>query len=493
LGHRNFLEKTLNPNPNEPFMNKKIPAYVCAAVFTALSSARAGSPVPPTEPEQKSRLERFAEQDYLLGDWDGWRTKLSEHGVDFEFFYAASLPSNLSGGIKTGTLYQGALLMTLDLNSDKLLGYHGGTFHVGSLWLNGSKPFSDNYVGDLNKVNLIDFPNSFRLWELWYQQKLANDKLTFKLGDMVVDHDFIVPEYYNSLASINFLNQTFFYPTMAFNVYDVPGFPPQHHGLPSTPFAAPGALLRWDASPKLYAQAAVYAGAPDQTPSGTRFNLSEAEGALSYYEVGYLPNHGTNDTGLGGSYKLGAWFHTGDFDDVGEGLINAAFLSAGGSGIPVHLHHYNYGGYFLGEQQLYREVGKEDPAQQGLVGFFRASIAPKDRNLAEYGIDGGVVYKGLLPHRDWDTLGLAASYLRISDDIRDAQHNVNLFSQSMGGPRAFSRLADYEGVIELSYKAQLTAWWTLQPSVQRVFHPGGGVGAAIPDAWIFIAQTTVRF
>jgi porin len=474
-------------------MNKTISTLFCAAALATPISVHAGTPVPPTEPEQKSRLMRFAEQDYLLGDWDGWRTKLSKRGVDFEFFYAASLPNNFSGGIKTGTLYQGALMMTLDLNSDKLLGYHGGTFHVGSLWLNGAKPFSDSYVGDLNKVNLIDFPNSFRLWELWYQQKFANDRLSIKLGDMVVDHDFIVPEYYNSIASINFLNQTFFYPTMAFDLYDVPGFPPRHHGLPSTPFAAPGILLRYDFSPRLYAQAAVYSGNPDQTSSGTRFNLSENEGALSYYEVGYLPNHGPDATGLGGSYKLGAWFHTGDFNDAGDGLINAAILAGGGPGFPVRTHHYNYGGYFLGEQQLYREVGKEDLAQQGLVGFFRASVAPADRNLAEWGIDGGAVYKGLIPHRDWDTLSLAGSYLRISDDIRGGQRTVNLISEGLGGPPVFTKLADYEGVIELSYKAQMTAWWTLQPSLQRVFHPGGGVARTIPDAWVFIVQTTVRF
>jgi hypothetical protein len=54
-------------------------------------------------------------------------------------------------------------------------------------------------------------------------------------------------------------------------------------------------------------------------------------------------------------------------------------------------------------------------------------------------------------------------------------------------------LADYEAVIELSYRAQLTAWWTLQPSVQRVFHPGGHVLADIPDAWAVIVQTTFRF
>jgi porin len=493
VGHGNLLEKIMNQPNYNPLMKNKTAVFLCAAALAAVVSARSEDAPSTAAPEQKSRLERFAEQDYLLGDWDGWRTKLSKRGVDFEFFYAASVPSNLAGGIQTGSRYQGALLMTLDLDSDKLVGYHGGTFHVGSLWLNGAKPFSDDYVGDLNKVNLIDFPNSFRLWELWYQQKFANDKLSFKLGDMVVDHDFIVPEYYNSLGSINFLNQTFFYPTMAFNLYDIPGFPKKNHGLPSTPFAAPGVLLRWDVTPKLYAQAAVYSGNPDQTSSGTRFNMSEEEGALSYYEVGYLPNHGTNDTGLGGSYKLGAWLHTGDFNDVRDGVVNAVVLAGGGPGFPIRNRHLNYGGYFLGEQQLYREVGKDDPAQQGLVSFFRASAAPSDRNLAEYGFDGGVVYKGLLPHRDWDTLGLAASYLRMSEGIRRGQHLANLVSEGAGGPEVFSKLADYEGVVELSYKAQVTAWWTIQPSVQRVFHPGGRLTASIPDSWVFIVQTTLRF
>lgn len=436
---------------------------------------------------------RFAEQEYLFGDWDGWRTELSKHGVDFEFFYAASFPSDIAGGIKTGTLYQGALLMTMDLNSDKLVGYHGGTFHASSLWLNGVKPFSDDFVGDLNKVNLLDFPDSFRLWELWYQQQFFDDKFSFKFGDLVVDDDFIVPEYYNSLAGINFLNQTFFYPTMAFDVFDIPGFPPKHHGLPSTPFAAPGAVLRWDPCPSLYAQAGVYGGNPDQTPSGTQFPISSTDGALSYYEVGYRPNHGTNDTGLGGSYKVGAWFHTGDFNDVKDGIVNAALVRGGLPGQPVATHGGDYGAYLLAEQQLYRKLGKDDPAQQGLVGFFRAAGAPADRNLAEYGVDGGLVCKGPIPKRNWDTLGLAGSYLRISHDIREGQREVNAFSEGMGGGAVFPKLADYEGVVELSYKAQMTAWWQVQPSLQRVFHPGGRVDTAIPDAWVFIVQTTLRF
>jgi porin len=305
------------------------------------------------------------------------------------------------------------------------------------------------------------------------------------VGELSIDRDFIVPEYYNSLGSLTLLNQTFFYPTLAFDVYDIPGLPVRHHGLASTPNAAPGALLRWDPIPQFYAQAAVYGGNPDQTYSGTRFNLSEEEAALSYFEVGYHLNQGTNTPGLEGSFKLGGYYHTGSFVDVNQG-VTAAFLSAVGfPAPPVQDHKGNYGAYFLAEQQLFNERDKTDPARQGLVGFFRVAGAPADRNLTEFEIDGGLVYRGLIPGRDWDTLAIGLSYLKMSEDIRRAQRDANALA-----PGAFV-LVDYEGVLEASYKLQITAWWTLQSSLQRVFHPGGS--SAIPDATVLILQTTLRF
>lgn len=196
-------------------MNQNRSAIIAGlALFAASFQAKPDTntdtaPTASTNAPPESSFVRFCKQDYLLGDWGSVRTDLSKHGVDFEFLYAASFPDNLAGGLQHDTIYQGALLMTLDLDSEKLAGYPGGSFHVGSLWLNGQKPFSDQYVGDLNKVNLLDFPNSFRLWEVWYQQKFFQDKFSLKAGELVVDEDFIVPDYYNSLANINFLNQTF--------------------------------------------------------------------------------------------------------------------------------------------------------------------------------------------------------------------------------------------------------------------------------------------
>lgn len=457
----------------------------CLAVLPLLAGSLqpsfAGVAAPPasTVPPPATGLEAFFTQDYLLGDWGGVRTDLAEAGVGLEFFYFGSVPSNLSGGIKTGSVYQHALLLAADLDLEKLVGWKGGLLHASAVWLEG-EPFSSTYIGDLNKTNLVDFPESFRLWEVYLEQKLFGDEVVLKAGLMSVDRDFIVPEQYNTLASINFLNQTFFYPTLAFNLYDIPGFPVGDHALPSTPYSALGALVKWQPTDAFYVQAAVYDGNPDTGDSGTDIALRSNEGALFYFETGVRSNAGKGATGLPGSLKLGGWYHTDDFYDVST-TIGSLF----GLAQAPTTHEGNYGFYLLGEQMLYREGDANDPAKQGLVAFARLAAAPADRNLAEFGVDGGIVYRGLIPGRDYDTLGLAASYLRISGDIRDAQRAANRVL-----PGAFV-VADYEGVVELSYKLQLAAWWTLQPSLQYVMHPGGS--SAIEDAWALGVQTTLRF
>jgi len=439
-----------------------------------------------------SKLEKFVTQDYLLGTWGGLRSMLSSNGVDFEFFYIASNPHNISGGIKTGGAYEGALLMLLDLDSERLAHYAGGHLHVGGVWLHGNDHFSDEHIGDFNKVNLIDFPNAARLWELWYEQQFWNNKLSLKIGQMAVDQDFLMAEFYNSLASINLLNQTFFYPTLAFNVYNIPPTPGPLHALASSPYGAPGARLKWNVTPRFYLQAGAYDGYPDPD-TGTQFKFNGSEGALIYAEAGWRMNQEKEDAGLPGNLKLGAFYHTGDFPDNKSLFSNPMAFFDPSSAAGVSFHPNTYGGYFLADCTLFLEKGKDDPAHQGLVGFFRLTGAPPDRSLTQFGVDGGFGYKGLIPTRDWDPIALAVSYLQMSDDIRDGQKMANSVV-----PGTYPKLADYEGAIELNYKAQMTAWWTMHLSIQRVLHPGGRVYSFAPigqgrDAWAFILASTLRF
>jgi len=452
------------------------------ALFFLASAAflKAGTPPPTTPPPPSpSGLEAFFTQDYLLGTWGGKRTALKEKGIDMEAIYFGSLPTNFAGGISQETAYQQALLMILDVDLDKLASWKGASIYAGGSWLDVD-PFSEIAVGDFNKSSLLDLPEGWRLWQFYFQQKLLDDRLTLKVGQLAVDRDFILPEFYNSLSSITFLNQTFFFPTLAFNLYDIPGLHKGSHSLPSTPNGTLGAVVKWQATPQIHLQAAVYDGYPDQR-DGTNFDLQQDQGALIFSEIGYRHNMETGDTGLPGSYKIGGFYHTDDFYDVYD-AIGGLFGFTNGTQSP---HEGNYGAYFLAEQMLHRETDHTDPAQQGLIGFFRLTAAPSDRNLTEFGVDGGLVFKGLLPGRDWDTLGIAASYLKMSDDIKRAQRAANHVL-----PGAFV-VSDYEAVVELNYKMQVAAWWTVQPSLQYAIHPGGS--SAIEDAWIFVLQTTVRF
>jgi porin len=123
-----------------------------------------------------------------------------------------------------------------------------------------------------------------------------------------------------------------------------------------------------------------------------------------------------------------------------------------------------------------------------LVGFSRAAAAPADRNLTQLEISGGMVYRGPIPGRDWDSIALAGSYLQISDDIRDSYRELNDVL-----PGTFAALPDYEGVVELSYRAQMTAWWALQASIERAIHPSGKTIGNVPDAWALVLASTLRF
>jgi len=463
-------------------MKSLIPTVSGLLAALALAAPVSLAGTAPAAPAEKSALMEWLEGDYMLGTWGGHRTELKEKGVDFELFYFGTMPSNVDGGIKTGTVYQGAMLGVIDLDMEKLAGIDGGRLFLSSVWLHGEEGFSDEHIGDMNKVNLVDFSNMLRLWEAWYSQKFLDDKLTFKIGLMSVDRDFITPEYYNSLSSINFLNQTFFYPTLAFNLYQIPGFPFGNHSLPSTPYGALGFFVKAEPVKGFYIQGAVYEGNPDDSYHGVDFSLDGDEGMLFYAETGFRWNQ---EAGLPGSVKLGGFYHTDEFSDVREGVM---FLSNPLAPEPRD-RKGNYGGYLLAEQYLWLEEGRDDPAMQGAIGFFRVAAAPGDRNLTQFGIDGGIVLKGLIPGRDWDTLSLGVSYLQVSDEIGDGVRDVNdAFGTDFEIP-------DYEGLVELSYKAQLTAWWTLQPSVQWVLHPGGKTAIADPpgDAIAFVLQTTLRF
>jgi porin len=104
---------------------------------------------------------------------------------------------------------------------------------------------------------------------------------------------------------------------------------------------------------KFYAQAAVFSGDPG-SPTGNKhgFDMRLRDGALTFAEVGYLFNQSPGDRGLVGTYKLGAFVHTGQFDSWDSQAANATHSAA------LKNHSPDYGVYGVVEQEAYKRGGK---------------------------------------------------------------------------------------------------------------------------------------
>ena len=64
---------------------------------------------------------------------------------------------------------------------------------------------------------------------------------------------------------------------------------------------------------------------------------------------------------------------------------------------------------------------------------------------------------------------IAVAYARIGNQARDLDRDFRIFGDLSHPVRSD------ELVLELTYQAQMTPWWTLQADLQFVIHPGGGV------------------
>ena len=240
---------------------------------------------------------------------------------------------------------------------------------------------------------------------------------------------------------------------IAFHQWDIRGVHPlvgaNLPNPPVHPMAAPG-MLRFLVQPisQFYFQSGVYNGnsnPQDVNKHGLNFQYNSMNGALIFSEVGWLVNQAAGDRGLGvGTYKLGSFVHTANFANWNTGAGEGA----------------DYGIYGVADQELYKHGGKD-------ISFFtRVGYAPEDVNTIDWYVDAGFNFSGFVPGRLLDTAGVAVARSNFSHDFSDAQvaTGTNPYSQ--------------ESVVEVTYKAQLTPWWTLQPDFQYIFNPSGEKGIA---------------
>jgi porin len=406
----------------------------------------------PAEAEESAPADDMSTRDHLLGDLGGLRPLLQQYGASLELTETSEVLGNLTGGMRQGAIYEGLTEMSLTL--DLRPRYHwGGVVHADALQIHGRGLTAGN-IGNLDTVSNIEARPTTRLRELWYEQHFG-DWLHVRIGEQSADREFIV-----SSTSQVFVNGTFGWPTLPST--DLPA------GGPAYPLGTPAVRVRVDAGDALTWYTGVFNGNPtgggmgdaqSRDPSGTAFRTND--GVLALTELRYNPGNSPNN----GTYRLGAWYNSEPFPDQHLPLSHSGDFSV----------------YGVVDQPV---VTADDGGQ--LTFFTRAMAASGDRNLVDFYLDGGLAYKGPFGRKN-DIIALGLAYARIGSAARqlDAERGVPVRSS--------------ERLVELTYEAQLTPWWQLQPDLQYVVNPGGGVlnplqpGSRVSDAFILGLRTQITF
>jgi porin len=415
---------------------------------------------PPGNPPAPAQAPtNFWTQNYMTGNWGGFRDQLKNEGISLTPVLFSEVFGNPSGGARQGVITDGLLNTALDIDFDPLTkgAVKDLTFHTEAEYIYGSS-LSQQDVGDFSTTSNIAAYNTLRLDELWVQKLFWDKKLSLKVGNMAVDD-----EYFQSNSASLFISGTFgVFTILANNVPTAPVYP----------LAAPGVRVQFLPTAQTYVMAGVY-GQDDNSnqatnnQNGIRFALDGASGMLIMSEAGFLLNQGPHDKGLQGTYRVGSFVDTGNHTTFAS---QADF--ANGTG-PLRSAGTNYGVYGVLDQQIYSKNNR-------IVSFFvRSGGAPSNTNFVDYYIEGGLNFTGFIPGRDNDVGGIALARSHVSGAYSDSQI-------AQGNPPSTA-----ETVIEATYKVQLTPWWSLQPDFQYIVTPSGVEGS--PNATVLGLRTTVAF
>lgn len=403
------------------------------------------------------------------GDPGGLRAFLDSKGINYSFTYIGEVLGNPTGGLKQGATYEGRLDGEFDFNLEKLLGLKGAAIHTNVYQIHG-RGLSGNNLLDLFTTSGIEAYPDTKLYEAWFEQKFAEDKVAVRVGQLAADTEFFV-----SQTATLFVNSTFGWPASLAN--DLPS------GGPAYPLATPGVRVKLKPTDSITVLAALFNGDPAgvyrpgannilpqlRDVGGTDFRVQDPPLLLAEAQFAY--NQEKDAKGLPGTVKVGYFHHFEQFASLDPGVTTNL--------------RGNDGAYAIIDQTIYTEP--DAPASQGASAFLRLSGQPGDRNIFNFYVDGGVSYKGLLHDRPDDTTGISFAYGGISP-------SASATDALAGGP-----VRDYQALIEATYQYVVLPGFTVQPDFQYVFHPGAhgvvdpATGAPLKDAAVFGLRATVVY
>ena len=94
--------------------------------------------------------------------------------------------------------------------------------------------------------------------------------------------------------------------------------------------------------------------------------------------------------------------------------------------------------------------------------------AQGDRNPVAFSMNAGPTWRELFEHRENDVFGLGMGRANIGSTLIGSDLDRAYYSGAYP-------IQSAETFVELTYQYQVVPWWQLQPDLQYVFNPGGGI------------------
>jgi porin len=351
------------------------------------------------------------DRDYLFGDWGGMRTRLADHGVEFELIGTGEYMNNFDGGMDEGDDFRWDTSLTITLDTEAAGWWENGEFFV-HLQAQGGDGITEEYVGDFQVLSNIDADDYEQVSEFWYKHSFMDGRLTLKLGKMEANEDFAFVDYGGE-----FLNSSpDFSPTIPLVT-----FPDQDWG----------AVLGLEVNDWF----SIHIGAYQARIDGGR-SIGNTIDSLYGPMLMVEPSFHYDVDGKPGTFRIGAWWNGDDAESL-DGMDSDET-----SGL-----------YFTWDQLLYAENPADKEDEQGLGVFGQLGFSDDEYYEAEAYYGAGLQWAGPCDSRDADIIGLGIFHVELSDD---------------GG---FD--ADSETAFELFYKLQCTPWFSIKPEIQYIVNPGG--------------------
>lgn len=416
------------------------------------------------------------------GDPGGMRKWLSDRGLTYSFVLTSELLADVAGGVRTGAVFQGKLETIVKADLDKMLGLRGLSFFANAFQIHNTGGIRRDHVGSFNTISNIEALPTTRLSELWLEQSFG-DTFSVRFGQLAADAEFFISDYSVFLMTSDWPSIT---------AQNLPS------GGPAYPLSTPGVRLKFEPNKHFTFLAALFNGDPSgpgpedpQIKNRYGLNFRVNDPPLLMGEAQYKYNQEKTDTGLAGFWRVGFWHHFGEFDSQRFDTTGRSLADPLSNGIARKLRGTS-GIYGIVDHQLYRPRGGDKDS--GISIFGRVGISAPDRNPAEFYLDGGIVFSGMLPGRSDDKVAATFLYTRISRDAAALDRDMIAFT---GVPQP---VRDYELNLALAYHAQIVPGWTIQPAFHYVFHPGGHVPdpnsatpVAIKDAAVFAVRSVITY